>query len=210
MREVLLRKINKAKLTEENIKDLKKVTYYAHESRCKDNSTDIYALVDKLDNDQIKALFLLRSTGGTAISTMKCLDCGTNEAEQGKGYATKGFAMMVEEISNRPELERVSVEAFNPIAYKIIDRQKSKNIEKTGVGAIINNPNFDERYSELCKGIRSGEIAHDNVRGFCGDDEYMLTVANNWLMLSEQEKNRIQNKSVSDIKSLLTQRVKEL
>jgi hypothetical protein len=115
------------------------------------------------------------------------MDFGTKKEAQGQGYAGKGFGLMLDEITKRPDIKDVQIQAFNPLTSKIVDANLNENFVQDGMGTtIFTNPNFDIKYEELCAKIQAGQLSNDMLNSFCGDDNYMLETAKNLLALYEK------------------------
>lgn len=141
--------------------------------------TDVYALLD--ENDP-KTVFTLKRIGDYTqpISTIRQLDFETRQDAQGHGYATIGFEEMLRIIQERPDISEVYIDAANPISGKIAEKF---GLESAELGRyVIQNPNFDINYENVCEMIRRG-VSEEEVRAFTFENGLASTQIDTWLAI---------------------------
>lgn len=170
-------KLETEQLDERKIKELRQICWWINNQP----DTDIYVL--EVDDD-IKSVFVIKRFG-QVISTTKEMDFGTKKDEQGKGFASIGFELLFSAIRERKDIKEVYIQAFNPLTAKMTSKL---NLPNDGMGtSIIHNPNFDQKYDDLCEIIRSGNFNIDEVVNFCGNDSEMLSTSKKWLKVNNSQ-----------------------
>lgn len=114
----------------EKIEDIEKIRELKNHCRFIDDEldTDVYVLSDE---DNTKTIFVLKRIGDymQPISTVRQLDVETLTEAQGKGYATRGFELMLKAITEREDISEVHMDAANPFSGRIAERYGIPNTE---------------------------------------------------------------------------------
>lgn len=164
-------------ISEDKLKELQRICLWINN----EPDSEAYTLREK--NNDVKSVFVLKRFG-EEISTTKEMSFGTKQNERNKGYAGKGFDILINLLKKRKDIKEVYIFPLNYLTANITLKYDFKN---DGGAMVFENNNFDINYDHLCEIIKSGDYTEEDILKLCNYQQDMLNVAKNWIKVKNNQ-----------------------